>query len=234
MGAALSRVLAAHQPNYLPWLGVFHKIGQADVWVIADDVQYSRHGLTNRNRIRTREGWQWLTVPVLTRGKGLQRICEVEIDPASTWKRKHWEALRWNYRKASFFEDHAEFLESVYRHTWRRLVDVNLEMIRYVMRRMGIEVEICMGSKLDLRPERNLRLIDMAVLCGCDIYLSGSGGSREYLEQERFHKAGIECRFTAFSHPTYAQCFPGFEEKMSVLDLLLNCGEASREVLFGL
>ena len=233
MGTAVSRVLAAHQPNYLPWSGMFHKIGQADVWVIADDVQYSRHGPTNRNRIRTLEGWQWLTVPVLTRGRGLQRICEVEIDHASTWQRKHWEALRWNYRNASFFEDHAEFLECFYHHAWRRLVDVNLEIIRYLMRRLGIEVKICMSSELDLRPERNLRLIDMAAVCGCDVYLSGGGGSRDYLDERYFHEAGIECRFTAFRHPEYAQCFPGFEANMSVLDLLLNCGDASREVLFG-
>ena len=228
----MSRVLAAHQPNYLPWLGLFHKLGQADVWVIADDVQYSRRGLTNRNRIRAAEGWQWLTVPVLTRGRGLQRICEVEIDPASTWKRKHWEALRWNYRKACFFEDHAEFLESFYRRTWDRLVDVNLEMVRYLMGRLGIEVEVRMGSELELRPERHLRLVDMAVLCGCDVYLAG-GGSRDYLDEEYFLRAGIECRFSAFRHPAYTQCFSGFVANMSALDLLLNCGDGGREVLFG-
>ena len=66
----MSRVLAAHQPNFLPWLGLFHKVGQADVWVLADDVQYSRGSLTNRNRIRTADGWQWLTVPVLDAGPG--------------------------------------------------------------------------------------------------------------------------------------------------------------------
>ena len=81
----MSRVLAAHQPNFLPWLGLFHKVGQADVWVLADDVQYSRGSLTNRNRIRTASGWQWLTVPVLTRGRGQQRICEVQTQPDGDW-----------------------------------------------------------------------------------------------------------------------------------------------------
>ena len=229
----MSRVLAAHQPNYAPWLGLFHKLAQADVWVIADDVQYSRHGLTNRNRIRTAEGWQWLTVPVLTRRRGPQPIREVEIDSASTWRRKHWEALRWNYRRASFFDDHAEFLETFYRRSWCRLVNVNVEMIRYILRRLEIEIEICMGSELGLRPERHPRLVDMALACSCDVYLAGSGGSRDYLDAEYFLEAGIECRFNAFRHPTYAQCFPGFKANMSALDLLLNCGDASREVLFG-
>ncbi len=85
----MSRVLAAHQPNYMPWLGLFYKLGQADVWVVGDDVQYTRHGLINRNRIRTATGWQWLTVPVLTRGRGLQSICDVLMDTTQTWQRKH-------------------------------------------------------------------------------------------------------------------------------------------------
>ena len=228
----MSRVLAAHQPNYLPWLGLFYKLGQADVWVIGDDVQYTRHGLTNRNRIRTAAGWQWLTVPVLTRGRGPQRIDEVEVDTTSTWQRKHWQALQWNYQSAAFFESHAAFLEAFYQREWHLLAGLNVEFCQYLLRQFEIEVEVRRSSELNLRPERTLRLVDMVVACDCDVYLAGTGGSRAYLDENAFHQAGIECRFTDFRHPTYAQCFPGFEPNMTALDLLLNCGEASREVLF--
>lgn len=229
----MSRTLTAHQPNYLPWLGLFHKVGQGDVWVIADDVQYTRHGLINRNRIRTAEGWQWLTVPVLTRGRGQQRIGEVEIEPASTWRRKHWQALQWNYSRAAFFETYAGFLEEFYRREWRLLADVNIALCRYLLEQFGIEVEVRRSAELELRQERSLRIVDMARQCGCDAYLAGSGGSKEYLDEEAFRQEGIECRFSDFSHPEYRQCFPGFEPRMSALDLLFNCGPASREVLFG-
>jgi hypothetical protein len=227
----MSRVLAAHQPNYLPWLGLFYKLAQADVWVIGDDVQYTRQGLTNRNRIRTAEGWQWLTVPVCTRGRGLQAICEVEVDTSRTWQRKHWQALQWNYHKAPFFADHAQFLEGFYQRPWHNLVELNVVLCRYILQQFGLELEIRRSSEMDLRAERTLRLVDMALACECDVYLAGTGGSRAYLDEEAFSRLGIECRFSEFRHPIYPQCFPGFEPNMTALDMLMNCGETSREVL---
>lgn len=229
----MSKVLAAHQPNYLPWAGLFFKLGQADVWVIADDVQYTSQGLVNRNRIRTPAGWQWLSVPVLSRGRGPQRIDEVETDPASTWRRKHWKALQCNYRRAPYFALHAPFLEAVYSREWPRLLDLNLELCFYMMRQFGITLELRRSSQQELRQERTARLVDMTLACGCDVYLAGGGASREYLEEEAFSCAGVECRFSDFAHPVYPQCWPGFEPNMTALDLLLNCGPDSRRVLLG-
>lgn len=229
----MSRVLAAHQPNYLPWAGLFYKLGRADVWVIADDVQYTNHGLINRNRIRTPADWQWLSVPVLSRGRGLQRIAEVETDPASTWRRKHWKALQCNYRRAPYFARHAPFLEALYHREWSLLIDLNLELCRYMMQQLDIDLDFRRSSQLALRPERTGRLVDMALACDCTVYLAGSGASREYLEEEEFRRAGIECRFSDFAHPVYPQCWPGFQPNMTALDLLFNCGPQSRRVLFG-
>ena len=229
----MSRVLAAHQPNYLPWLGLFYKLGQADVWVIGDDVQYTKHGLINRNRIRTATSWQWLTVPVLTRGRGLQHICDVQMDTTQTWQRKHWQALQWNYHKAAHFADHEPFLALFYQRQWRNLVELNVALCEYLLQQFGIELEIIRSSELDLRPEHNLRLVDMVLACDCDVYLAGTGGSRAYLDEEAFHQRGLECRFSEFRHPIYTQCFAGFEPNMTALDLLLNHGEESGEVLFG-
>lgn len=229
----MSRVLAAHQPNYLPWAGLFYKIGKADVWVIADDVQYTKHGLINRNRIRTAGGWQWLSVPVRTRGRGRQRICEVEIDRAQPWQRKHWETLKWNYQRAPYFAEHRPFLEAFYQQEWRYLLDSNLALCGYLLQQFGIEVEVLRSSQLCLRQERTSRLVDMALACGCDVYLAGGGASRHYLDEEEFRRAGIACRFAEFAPPVYPQCFPGFQPNMSALDLLLNCGADSRRVLFG-
>lgn len=225
------RVLVAHQPNYLPWLGLFYKVAQADIWVLADDVQYATGSLINRNRIRTEKGWQWLTVPVRSRGRSGQRIGEVEIVAGDTWARKHWQALCWNYGKARYFSDYAEKLEGVYQKPWARLLDLNVALIEFVLKELNIDVELRFSSELALRQERTQRLVDMARECECTAYLAGDGGSRRYLALETFAVAGVECRFVEFVHPLYAQCQPGFEYNMSALDLLFNCGPESGKVL---
>ena len=229
----MSRVLAAHQPNFLPWLGLFHKVGQADVWVWADDVQYSRGSLTNRNRIRTASGWQWLTVPVLTRGRGRQRICDVQTEADGAWRRKHCQSLRWHYGHAPFFDAYAPALEDLYADAWSQLIDLNATLLRHLLQLLEVEVEVRFSSQMDLPNERTARLVDMAKACDCQVYLAGSGASKAYLDVEAFAAAGIECRFTHFEHPVYPQCHAGFVGEMSVLDLLFNCGPQSREVLFG-
>ena len=225
------RVLAAHQPNYLPWLGWLHKAGQADTFVLADDVQFTKHGFTNRNRIRTAEGWQWLTVPVRSRGRAGQPIRDVEVGDDPAWSRKHLNSLRWNYGHAPHFEEHAAFLDELYGDCHSHLVELNLRWIRYVLGQFAIDVEIRLSSELPARPERSQRIADLAVACGCEVYLAGEGGSREYLDEATLAEAGIEVRYTRFQHPRYPQCYPGFEAGMCCLDLLFNCGSRSREVL---
>ena len=231
MGAAVNRILVAHQPNYLPWLGYFHKVAHADVFVVGDDVQYAKHGLINRNRIRTRQGWQWLTVPVLTKGRSGQRVNEVVVDDVQRWRRKHWQAIQWNYQTAPYFDSYAGFLEEIYAKPWEKLVDLSMTLIRFLLEQFRIEVAVRRSSRLALRPERTLRLVDMTLACDCTVYLGGTGASRSYTDEHVFREAELECRFSDFVHPTYQQCFPGFEPNMSALDLLFNRGEASREVL---
>lgn len=229
----MRRVLAAHQPNFLPWAGLFHKVGQADVWVLADDVQFSRGGLTNRNRFRTATGWQWLTVPVLTRGRGDQRICDVEILPDGGWRHKHLQTLECNYAHAPFYDSYAPSIAAIYHRQWNRLLDLNLALLHFLLQQLGMAVEVKLSSALELRQGRTTRLVDMALACDCEVYLAGSGASRDYIDEAAFVAAGVECRFGTFAHPHYRQCHPGFEANMSVLDILFNCGSDSREVIFG-
>ena len=70
-------IVAIHQPQYLPWIGYFEKMDRTDAFVLLDTVQFKKNEWQNRNRIKTPEGWQWLTVPVLH--KFPQRIDEVRI-----------------------------------------------------------------------------------------------------------------------------------------------------------
>ena len=223
-------LLAAHQPNYIPWIGYFHKMELADKFVLADDVQYTTHGFTNRNYIKTRSGKLWLTVPVITRGKGLQKINEVRIDKEQNWRLKHWNSLQLNYKYAPYFEYYADFFEQLYQKEWTYLVDLNIELIEFVRKSLNISCPIILSSELDLRSDDTERIVDMVKMTGCTKYLSGSSG-KTYLKEKLFEDAGMELVYSDFKHPNYHQQFGEFVSHLSIIDLLFNEGVRAGELV---
>ncbi|MHC5005608.1 MAG: WbqC family protein, partial [Planctomycetota bacterium] len=134
------RVVTGHQPVYLPWLGLFHKIALADVFVFMDDVQYLEGDWNNRNRVKGPHGPFWLTVPV-RRGAGRQRLCDVTIADDGAWASRHWTALRTCYGRARYWPEHAAFLEDTYlARRWTSLADLNAHLLRYLLGALGIDV----------------------------------------------------------------------------------------------
>jgi hypothetical protein len=113
----------AHQPNFFPWIGYFDKLSKADRFVFADLVQFSTGSYTNRTRIKSAGGKQWLTVPVLSKGHGLQVIRDLRIDNSRNWKGKHLKTLYLNYKKATYFDCYFSFFEQTYQKEWSYLVD---------------------------------------------------------------------------------------------------------------
>lgn len=216
-------ILAAHQPNFIPWIGYFHKMAQADRFVLADDVQYTTHGFINRNYIKTRQGKKWLTVPVITKGKGLQKINEVRIDTDQNWEQKHWSTLELSYKYAPYFEYYSDYFQQLYRKKWEFLVDLNIELIEFVRTQLKISCPIQLSSELDLVSGATERIVDMGKKTGCKTYLSGASG-KKYLDEIQFKKAGIELIYDDFQHPHYRQQFEGFIPNLSVIDLLFNEG----------
>ena len=91
-------MLSAHQPAYLPWLGYLDKIASADVFVFLDDVQFEKNSFINRNRIKTSQGAQWLTVPVRMKGHMYATLLNTSMDDSQPWRRKHLAAVALNYR----------------------------------------------------------------------------------------------------------------------------------------
>jgi len=222
--------VAIHQPHYLPWLGYFDKMDQVDSFVLLDTVQFKKNEWQNRNRIKTATGWQYLTVPVLHRFP--QRICEVRINNAVPWSRKHLQALISNYNGTPFFDLYIPFFQEVYRREWTLLLDLNLTVLAYLVEALGIRTKLVLASSLPL-PEREgttERLIAICQALGAETYLSGLGG-KGYLDLERFEEAGIRVLFQAFQCPRYPQRFGSFEPNLSIVDLLFNCSEESLQIL---
>ncbi len=222
-------ILAVHQPQYLPWLGYFDKMDRADVFCYLDNVQYKKNEWQNRNRIKTAHGWQWLTVPV--RYRFPQRINEVSVDPAGTWRRKHLQSIITNYRKAPYFDQYIGFFEGLLSRKWDRLSRLNIEFIEGIRALLGLNhVEIVRATEMVLRDDPTDRLIDICRKVGADTYLAGAGGAG-YMDVDRFARNGIRVVSQLYEHPVYPQLFGPFESHLSIVDLLMNCGENSLQMI---
>ena len=221
-------IVTIHQPQYLPWLGYFDKIDQADLFVILDNVQYKKNEFQNRNKIKTAQGWRWLTVPVKYHFP--QKINEVKINNQIDWKRKHLNALISNYNKSTFFKNYSQFFEEVYSNNWNFLADLNTYIIKWLIEFFSIETKMLKASDLQLSEESTQRLIDICNLVKADTYLAGAG-AHNYMDVGLFESAGIKIIFQKFQHPIYQQLFGNFEQYMSVIDLLFNHGPKSLEII---
>ncbi len=223
-------LISVHQPQYLPWLGYFDKIAGSDLFVFLDDVQYKKREFQNRNKIRTKEGFMWLTVPVITKGSYYQRINEVLIYPTSTWKNEHLKSIIHNYAKSAYFELYIDFFEKLYKINWEYLCDLNVETIKFIMKELGMNTPVEFSSKLKLESRATQRLIDICKHFGADTYLSGTG-ARDYMDEKTFEENGIKVVYQDFRPPKYKQLFDGFEPYISAIDMLFNCGPESGKMI---
>jgi hypothetical protein len=220
--------VAIHQPQYLPWLGYFDKLDSADVFILLDTVQFKKHEWQNRNRIRTGDGWQWLTVPIIDRFP--ERIDLVEINATTDWQRKHGQALRLHYGRAPFWEPLGPELVALLGQPWPRLRELNVAVTDLLCRQLGIQTRRLLASGLSAREDPTDRLIDLCRAVGGTAYLAGESGPA-YMDVARFVEAGIEVQVQAYTHPPYPQRYQPFVSHLAVIDLLFNCGPESLQVL---
>ena len=219
------------QPGYLPWLGFFELMYNCDLFILLDEVQYTKKDWRSRNRIRTKDGWIWLTVPVLTKGRYRQRILEARINNSVDWKKRHFKAIALNYSRAPFFKKYIRYLEKVYTSSWEYLIDIDLELITFLSRELGIVTPIMRSSELGVKAVGNERIVAICrQVKAHELY--DSDGARDFIDLKRFEK-DIKVLFQDYRHPAYAQVYRPFISHMSALDLLLNCGDKSLDILLG-
>jgi len=222
-------IVSIHQPHYLPWLGYLDKVDCADVFVLLDCVQFEKNGWQNRNRIKTADGWMWLTVPV--KHSMSQSIAETMIDNTTRWQSKHIQALITNYSKTSFFKKYMEYFQEVYSRTWESLSELNGEMLRFFISTTGITTRIINSSSLgELSVDPNERLVQIVKKVGGDIYLAGSG-CKDYYIEALFKEAGISVVFQDYKPEAYTQLYGEFLTGLSVVDALFNLGDGTMEII---
>lgn len=213
-------IITIHQPEYLPYLGFFERISKADAFVILDNVQYQKNAFINRNKIKTSQGWQWLTVPIKNR-EALRNINETEINNETNWRESHWKALLYNYKKAPYFEKYANFFEEAYKKNWNLISNLNTYLIGGILDILEIKKEIKIASDLNVKGKSDDLLIDICQKLGGDVYFSGLGG-KDYMDLERFKKNNIEVIFHDFAPPIYKQQFGEFIPNLSIIDFIFN------------
>jgi hypothetical protein len=224
-------ICSVHQPQYLPWLGYFDKIDQADVFVLLDTVQFKKNEWQNRNRIKTAQGMQWITVPVLYHFP--QLIQDVEINNNEKWQHKQRQTILSNYRKAPFWSLLEPFFDEMFSAQWDTIAKLNIHVVKRLAAILGIETPLFVASGMGVFPENpDERLIAIARHFGADAYLAGSGG-HDYMDLEKYREASVDVIFQEYQHPVYNQLYGDFEPFLSVIDLIFNHGKESLNIIRG-
>ena len=224
--------LAGIQPGYLPWLGYFDQMRRVDVFVVADEMQFSSTGWAHRNRVRGPDGAHWLTLPA--RAAARQAICDVPLDTNVPWAASHLATLRNFYAGSPFAPDLLRSLASVLQAGATRLVEATVPTLRLLAALLGVQTPLVISSEAGLerayeeqfpgQPGPTHRIIAFMKTLGATELLEGESG-RDYLDVALCAAHGIEVTFQHYAHPLYAQRHTPFVSHLSALDLLLCCGE---------
>lgn len=226
-----SKTVVIMQPTYCPWLGYFDLMDQCDVFVLLDSVQFDRRSWQQRNRLKSPQGPCWLTVPVFSKGKRDQAICAVAIDRSRAFPEAHVRTIQHLYAKAPYYATYREGLEAIMRKGHQLLADLNVDLVQWLRRTLGIRSELIRSSSLEVRGQKADLLLEICRALGAGRYLSPSGAQAYLTEHNPFVADGIELLYHGYVHPTYRQLHGPFIPHLSILDLLLNEGPQSLSII---
>jgi hypothetical protein len=220
------------QPTYLPWIGYFDLMDQADIFVFLDDAQFSKQSWHHRNRIRTSKGLEWLTVPIRRTGRSPLLISAAEIAVETGYARKCVRAIEVNYCRTPFFDRYFPQLSDIHLAGKERLADLTVSLVKYLAAALGISTAITMNSEIGGEGRRSDLMADICCRVGADRCLQAAG-SAPYLAKEldREGQAGVQLSFHQFDHPKYHQVHSPFLPFASAIDLLFNEGDAALSII---
>ena len=215
--------VAILQSNYIPWKGYFDIINMVDVFIFHDDLQYTKGDWRNRNKIKTPNGTEWLTIPC---GSSEKRLINEVVLSDHSWQKKHWTKIENNYRKAKYFKEYVDFFKNIYlSKKWLYLSELNqfiIKTIAYDIFRINTKFESSLAYNLKL--SKSERVLELLKKSGANCYVSGPS-AKSYLDIKSFDEANINIIWVDYSnYPIYNQLFEPFEHNVSILDLIFNEG----------
>ena len=224
--------VAILQSSYIPWKGYFDLIRNVDEFVLFDDVQYTRRDWRNRNRIKTKNGPLWLTIPVQVKSKYHQLIKETRIADKG-WAKQHFSSIEHHLGKCKKFAACRDLLASLYDEAAGQeyLSEVNHTFISNFCDLLGIATRLRWSSEFELHPERSRKLLNICKDLDAGVYVSGPA-AKEYLNCQMFESEGISVEWFDYSnYPEYEQLYPPFEHSVSIIDLIANTGSKALEFM---
>jgi hypothetical protein len=225
-------IVAMHQPNLLPWSGLFYKMARADVFVYADALEFSKGSYTQRVKIRTYNGVRWLTLPVLHTGRVGERIIDLRCGGKPDWRERLVNSLKGSYLACPHYHPYADEIARIFMSGEDRLAELNVRSMTYLASALGIKTPALRASAVQPKAyaDPTAWIIATCKAVGADTFLSGSGGAN-YQDEAAFQTAGIKLIYVNYQHPIYPQAFGEFVPGLSVIDLLFNAGPDSRRIL---
>lgn len=226
-------IVSINQPAYLPWLGYFDRIVKSDLHIVLDNVQIEHNtktSFTNRNKIRTSQGWCWLTIPIKHPKNELEAKINNIIVDGPRWKKKHYRSIKQSYGKLEGFKVHEKWLDNFYQREWDNLCEYIKASTIYILNYLSINTPIIYSSDLDITGKKDDLVLNLCKHVGAETYLSGPFG-KDYMDVDKFLKNNIEVVFQDYQHPVYMQTHGEFVPYMSIIDLMFNKGDKSLETL---
>ena len=229
----MKKTVVIHQPDFLSYLGFFHRLLNSDLYIVLDDVQFVKgtsQSWMNRDKIKTQNGEKWLTINVKKAPNGTN-INRILLQDSVNWKKQNLDLLKQNYRKAKYFDEIFPYLENLYSEDYEKLIDINMESIFMLIKLLGIKIDIEYSSNLNTTKTKSERLVEILTQVDATDYLSGVGAKAYHIDKP-FDDKKIKVIWQDFNHPEYTQLHGEFIPYLSSIDLLFNCGiEKSREIL---
>jgi hypothetical protein len=227
----MSKKVAILQSNYIPWKGYFDLINSVDEFILYDEVQYTKNDWRNRNLIKTQNGLQWLTIPVLSKGNFGKSIKEIKIKNIG-WTVKHWNAIAINYSKSKYFGEFRGIFEGIYGSMKTDyLSEVNFKFILLIKEILGIKTKISWSDDYKLIGGKTERLVNLCKQTGASEYISGPA-AKKYIDEKLFLDADIKLNWMSYEgYSEYEQLFPPFIHSVSIIDLIFNKGKQSKNYM---
>ena len=216
-------ILGCVQPTYLPWLGFFYRMYVSDIFVILDDVEYSKNNYFNRNKIKTNFGLKFLTLPVKYRGSSKDKINQIEINDQTNWKKKHYETIKQSYSKKSFYKNYDYKIKKMFLGNEKKLIDWQLKFIYFFKESLKIKTETVLASSLNIKSTGNQKLVDICKKLNSSNFLV-KPDTTHYHPKDFFKKQGINFCKLIYPSEIYLK-ENNVIEGISAIDYLMNNGD---------
>lgn len=225
--------LAIMQPYFFPYIGYFQLINAADKFVVYDNIQFTKKGWINRNRILVNGAAEYISLP-LSKGSDYLNVDQRKL--AGTFKTERIKLLRRineSYRKAPQFDTIYPLIESVINAEEENLFGFIYQSLQAVCQFLDIKTEFIISSTLPI--DHQLRSQDKVIaICdalGANQYINTIGG-KELYSKEIFQQYNIELNFIQSGTVEYPQFTNKFVPCLSIIDVMMfNSKEKVKEYL---